>query len=264
MIEESKDEYLSPEVMTEPYSRFLRDIQKLFAFVSLVFVLAEHVDETTDAIMQLASLTNAKTAHLANELKPRGRAGEVLTYYWQALIQMVFCRGVNSYLTYISELLALIFQMRPETMKSQEQVSVEEVLQYESMDDLISGLAERLVYRLSYKGMKDLAAHLSSRLKFDLFAKDDQYERAVRIIEVRNLLVHNRGVVNRIFLSRVPDLNMRPGETMKLSLDAVDDLTFLVRSASDIDMRAAEKFGLPQPVSREQLNEEAAGLLLEA
>src|SRR5271157_4510607 len=47
----------------------------------------------------------------------------------EALIcEMAVCRVVDNYLTYVSDLLGLIFSARPETLKSSEEVTLEFVL----------------------------------------------------------------------------------------------------------------------------------------
>src|SRR5260221_6988835 len=113
------------------------------------------------------------------------------------VIEMMLVRGADNFLTYVSELLALVFTSRPETLKSGETVRLDEILQHSTMDDLVKRLAERRVERLSYQGMRDLQKDLSEKLSFELFPSPESLVRAVRVIEIRNLLVHNRGIVNR-------------------------------------------------------------------
>lgn len=43
----------------------------------------------------------------------------------QVLGEMIFCRRVNSFQTYLTELLTLIFEAKPEALKSQKQVTRE-------------------------------------------------------------------------------------------------------------------------------------------
>lgn len=146
----------------------------------------------------------------------------------------------------MAELLALVFRSRPETLKSSETVRLEFVLRHSKMDDLIESLAERRVERLAYQGMRDLAEDLRKSLGFDLFADDTSLTRAIGIVESRNLIVHNRAIVNKRHVSKVPEAAPELGTRLDLTFDSVsDDLDFLAESAYAIDERAVAKWDLP-------------------
>ena len=259
MAEEHTHEHAQPpDPMTEPCSRFFRDYSQLMHFVGFIATLAQSMDE-------ISIILRDKPEDLASEegnvQDVGGGAGAVKTLQSRRklLKQMMLCRAVDNYLAYVSEIMALIFTTKPETLKSEETIKLDVLLQHETMDDLISTLAERRVERLSYQGMGDLAAYLFERLGFSLFEQDDALERAVRIVEIRNLIVHNRAVVNRRFASRLPDSPAKLGETLEITAYGVlDDLEFLAQSCSEIDERAASKFDLPRPISRESLISPAA------
>jgi hypothetical protein len=99
---------------------------------------------------------------------------------------MEYTRIVDNYLTYVAELLALIFRTRPETMRSEKQVSLRVVLSHDSMDDLIATLAEQQVERLSRAGLRELHDELSKSMGFALFEEPDARDGAARAVEIRN------------------------------------------------------------------------------
>jgi hypothetical protein len=102
--------------------------------------------------------------------------------------------------------------------------------------------------------MRDLHGYLSDRLGFSLFEEDEKLEAAVHMVEIRNIIVHNRAVVNRRFLSRVPESQARLGERLEIVGKEVSNaIRSLGESCSDIDVRAASKFGLSRPMPRDQL-----------
>ena len=87
---------------------------------------------------------------------------------------------------------------------------------------------------------------MSDKLGLQLFGSQKDLESAADIIEVRNLVVHSRGIINRTFLKRVSKSHGEMGEQVMIEEVALfDDLWFLVASASLIDDAAVEKFGLP-------------------
>jgi hypothetical protein len=254
MIEEDdKIHLVLPDPMTEPCLRFIQSYKQSLDLVSLVAEFAFRIDEFAAIVAAGAAEVVGETDAVTGMIEDGVGAREALQLHFQLLLQMTLCRAVDNYLTYISELMALIFQTRPETLRSSETVRLDMILQHETMDDLISSLAEKRVNELSYQGMRNLSAYLSKRLGFRLFDRNDDLEHAVRLIEFRNVIVHNRGIANRVFLSRLPGLDMRLGETIELDPDTMHNaIVFLAQSAFDIDTRAAIKFDLPRPVPKGQ------------
>jgi abortive infection bacteriophage resistance protein len=78
-----------------------------------------------------------------------------------------------------------------------------------------------------------------------LAESDTVREFAQAIIEIRNLIEHNSGVVNKLFKKRLPDLNVEIGSRIRLSSTNVDTYRQLLATmAADVDQRAIQKFGL--------------------
>jgi len=160
-------------------------------------------------------------------------------------MQMVYTRAVDAFQVYLNELLSSVFTTRPETLRSSEQISVQEVLEHQSLDAVISYLATRRVEKLSYESLRSVSKQLSQELSLELFDKAEDLEEAVRIFEARNLLVHNRGVINAIYVTRV---RTDAGVGHELVIDGsvvLGSLRFLSDVCARADKRTAEKFGLP-------------------
>jgi|SRR5208337_2359712 len=170
----------------------------------------------------------------------------------EALIcEMAVCRVVDNYLIYVSDLLALIFSARPETLKSSELVTLEFVLANRTTSQLINALVRRKVDQLSYQGMKELLDFCSNRLKFPLFKEQDDLIKAILLIETRNIIVHNRGLVNDTFLQRVKDSGLTKGDQIRLVWQEVlNYANFLSSSVSSLEYEARQKFGIPQPIDK--------------
>jgi hypothetical protein len=114
------------------------------------------------------------------------------------------------------------------------------------------------VLDLSFKGIFALADYLKRRLSLELFDSEADLERVVRIVEYRNLFVHNRGVVNRLYLSRVPTATEKIGEKIHLTPHQVtDDVVYLMANAKAVDAKAVAQFGIPAAfyqLNRSRLN----------
>jgi hypothetical protein len=232
-----------PELATEPCSRFFDFDEEISEFFIFFVRWTRRPDEMYEDVIKLSYQDEPDKL---KALLAEPRKGEAhLRRFARFVMEMMLVRGTDNFLSYVSELLALVFTSRPETLKSGETVKLEEVLQHSTMDDLVKRLAERRVERLSYQGMKDLQKDLAEKLNFELLPSSESLSRAVRIIEVRNLLVHNRGIVNRTFQMRTGECSAPIGTLFELEPHPVlSDLNFLAKSVLDVDERAAAKFGL--------------------
>jgi hypothetical protein len=183
--------------MSEPCARYFATYMELVAFVAFVATVSKRADE----VRRLAheALQFGQPEDEREEESEDASAVAAFRRYRSLLLETVLTRAVDNYLGYVSELLALAFLTKPEMLRSDETVPVRLVLEHDTMGDLIEDLAERRVERLAYQSLRDLSQYLRERVGFDLFGSDEHFEGAARLVELRNLVVHNRGVVNRTF-----------------------------------------------------------------
>jgi hypothetical protein len=254
-----------PDPMTEECSQFFDEHWQLASFLLFVMMLAVEKDETERRLARLTlqhgNLPDSDREKIVPVTIHGIGAWQALMTREQTLLQFMLCRAVDNFLSYISELLALLFSSRPETLLGEDKVSYDEILQFQTLEELIGYLAETKVHELSYKGMRELAKYLSKRLGF-AFCQDQQaFDRIVLVIEMRNLITHNRGVVNRIFKRRQPSFpaDLRTVITLEMT-QTVQDIDLLARSVCDIEERAGAKWGLRRPVPRKVHDERMKGL----
>jgi hypothetical protein len=240
---------------TEPLGRFLEEHARLMGFVGFVSALATRADE----VVRIARTTLIELGEetVASEPEERGAVDE-LRRNRQLVLEMTQSRAVDNFLVFVSELLALSYRARPEMLLSrlrdapgqqareQESVPLQLVLEHETIDELLEALVERRVTALAYRGVGDLQTYLDGQLGLKLFDSAESLARAVELVEQRNLIAHNRGVINNLFLARVPDASTYElGAKLVLKVNEVfDGVEFLAKSAVAIDGRAAEKWNL--------------------
>jgi hypothetical protein len=241
-----------PEGLTEPAGRFFDAANDLWSFLAFTRDLADRLDQIGEFIRASKLRDRRLTAEEKREMEeePRQRAQQALEQWADLLAEMEYSRIVDNYVTYVTELLALVFRTRPETMRSEKQVSFQVVLEHDSMDDLIATLAERQVEQYSRDGLKKLHSGLSKAMGFGLFEEADALQNAARAVEIRNLLVHKRGVVDARFLRQLPDERVNVGDRLKLTeYDASFAASLFMHAVRDTDVRAVEKWDLPTPVA---------------
>jgi hypothetical protein len=199
--------------MPGPLDRFTDDNRAVFALSSMVLRQAEN------------NRTFAKHSSL--------------------MIELCYCRIVDNFLTFLSDFLVHLFKLRPEMLKSNEKVDVAFILEHNSLDTLLSSIIERKVISLSFEGMRAIARYFDDRLKFPLFSDEAHLQTAVLAIEIRNLYIHNRGIVNRHFKDRVPSLTCWIGERIDITQGEIYSalVNALADVATSLSSAAAEKFG---------------------
>ncbi|NEX94649.1 hypothetical protein [Caulobacter sp. 17J65-9] len=156
--------------------------------------------------------------------------------------------ATNSFLCYYSEIIQAAINKRPELLKSSQTIRLDEVLAFKRYSDIVSYLVDKRINSLSYGGILQMEEYMRDRLGIETFKDDDQKHLLLIFIELRNILTHNRGVVNDLFLSRVKNhmgFKFRSGKQFHCDLDVFARLSKnCIDVACDIDKGVCEKFGI--------------------
>jgi len=129
---------------------------------------------------------------------------------------------------------------------SEEKVSYKEILEYDTKTELIAFITERKVLALSFKGLRELSEDLEEKYGVMIFSKAEDLDRAAILVEQRNLIVHNQGIVNQRYLNRVSSTTLKLGEALTLDHDYVfKEQLFLAEVVKGFNMRTLAKFIVP-------------------
>lgn len=162
------------------------------------------------------------------------------------LQELILTRTVDNFLSFVSELLALIYETKPQMLRSAEHERIDYVLNFESMDELRAAIAERKVERLSFLGLRELSDCLKSQINFELFPSAEELKQASLLVEMRNICVHSRGIIGTISARRFSEFRGQIGKRLDFSHERIRELRrFLENAVFDVDVRATEKFALP-------------------
>lgn len=135
------------------------------------------------------------------------------------LAEVMLSRAVDNFQCYLAEVLTTVFLARPDTLRSSDVVTLEEVLQCASMDEFISRAVERKAEALTYKGVSAIFQFMVDRLGLAINEDDDCIREASEAIAVRNVVVHNRGRVNTHFLRLTGRTDLKSGDLVPIDLD---------------------------------------------
>ncbi|MGW3943881.1 hypothetical protein [Streptomyces phaeochromogenes] len=170
-----------------------------------------------------------------------------------ARLEMAQARSVDNFLTYISDILTQAIVTRPDLLKTQEQVTLEEVLSHSSLEEFVRWAAERRVNQLAFKGLSDIAEYVEKRLGMKLHSSDDDWKSLKESVAVRNPTVHRRGVVDERFLWTVKTATAKAGERFLVPIELLaSTMKCTMRVVRDFDERVAQKFDINRVDTHEQ------------
>ena len=188
------------------------------------------------------SATAMKAAGMAMSVAANGteRVSDVLL-----MLQLFFCRHVDNFQIFLEETLRAVYHKQPGLLRKSEQVTLAQVLAHANMDAFVEEVIETRIHKLAYKSIRDLATFFKEDIKFDLFKERKTLEIVELAFDVRNLITHNYGIVNKIFLSKHPDSGLALDEPYPVLAERIaDEVKVLVAAAGDIEKRAVPKFKL--------------------
>lgn len=132
--------------------------------------------------------------------------------------------------SFLSQLLHIFFQKNPSAVNAKEkQFTLEELSNFSSLDDARAYIVSWKIENLLRGSYEDWIDYFRSQVKIELSVAKKHHDRLVENFQRRNLFVHNDGVVNKIYLSKVapslskPEmLNKRLGVSKRYLLAAID------------------------------------------
>ena len=205
-----------------------------------------HMTGSIDRMREIAAEALKGEEELGDSEDDSTRKGmvDVLIENRQFFLEVILVRHIENYLNYVSELLFEIFIGRPETLRSSDKVEIARVLEHASIRDFVLAAAQRKVESLSYGSFSDLSAFFDER--FGLILVDKLREPSlVEAIEIRNISVHNRCVINERFCKRTGLDASLIGNRREIYASTLNDLVPLVFDlVSVLDKSARKKLKL--------------------
>lgn len=127
--------------------------------------------------------------------------------------------AVGNFEVLVSGLVREFIRLKPEILRSDEvKYSLAEIEGFESLTEFREYCSERYAEALLRGGLDDWMAWFERRLKVSLGELPTNFTSVVEVFQRRHLFVHNGGVVNRSYLVKVPNADLRIGQ--RLEVDA--------------------------------------------
>lgn len=234
--------YKCPKVGSMAYADYIDSHKKIRSLLCFILHLVGSADATHDiaskALLKSYGVDSEEGLKLKCKIDSRITMAESLKKHRQVLLEIFYSKFVDNYLNYISSLLYEIYTKKPETMKSNEKVDFSIVVECNSKFDLLKSLAEIKTSKLTYKPYSDICEYFENSFGVKIY---DKYSSEIVIAnEIRNIIVHNRCVVDVRFVSKTKDKKHAVGSQYHLYIGDLDKIEFSILETvinTDISVR---------------------------
>lgn len=230
---------------------FLLDYYKvvdLFFFTLNLARAADNVALTASKALISGAKNEEERNRYQNNIDNPERSVKKLNDFGYVNSKNLTLTTVDAFLWFVSATIQCAMKKRPEMVKSGESIRIEDIFEFGNKRELINYLIDKKVNSLSYGGMSKIEKFITDSMGITMFPDDDARQLMQIFVEVRNIHVHNRGFVNRVFLSRATQherFQFVEGKRAHLDFDELVGLTRVcVQTAIDLDTKICKKFSI--------------------
>lgn len=235
-----------PEQLTEAGTQYYAALDKDMRFAGFIANTVITIDHQLFELEQVLEGKQVKQgpAELAKE-NPGARTKVFRSTHTQTFVEMLLVRFVDSFQKYLSDLIREVLRKQPAVLSSSHKsLSLEEVLKFDRMDDLLSDIIDRKVSDLSYQGFKVVREWCAAR-GIPIAVSENDLPKVVDYLATRNIIAHNRGRIDKRYLNTVPTQKLAEGDTRPLGHPELwDAIVTLTQVVIRTDAAVGAKFGL--------------------
>ncbi len=161
----------------------------------------------------------------------------------KVLTRILYSSFTDNFETYLSELLYEIFLANPSTLKSKQEVTIEEVLNCSDLQDFVKYWANQKIGKLQKGSVKNFIKDNKQIRDLDVINESTEKEIEL-LLQIRHLYTHRNGIVDEKFLKHYKG-RLKLNDEYQVSIDEVcDKLVYLSKIVYDIDNSAIKKYNL--------------------
>ena len=139
--------------------------------------------------------------------------------YPELVNNMVLIYLVALFDAFILDSIKAIISHKKEILRSSKQITYDEVLEFEHISSLHSYMIEKETVDLGYKSLKDEFKFINSKFGINIKECAIKVDELSEIHATRNLLVHNKGIVNQAYKDTVPNSKLDIGNRRAVTDD---------------------------------------------
>ncbi|WP_298533067.1 helix-turn-helix domain-containing protein [uncultured Algibacter sp.] len=180
---------------------------------------------------------------LGDILYPENPENPTTNQEGKILSRILFSSVVDNFETYLSDLLYEIFLAYPETLKSQQTVTIEEVLNCSDLQDFVKFWAKQKISKLQKGSVRGFIKDTKQISDLKVLNKDEQ-DKIEKILQIRHLYAHRNGIVDEKFLQFFTG-EFRIGSEHQMAIKKIfEKLDYLTDVVNRIDLSAINKYKL--------------------
>lgn len=176
-------------------------------------------------------------------LYPEGVEESTSNQEGKILSRILYSSYVDSFEAYLSDLLYEIFLANPDSLKSQQKVTVEEVLNCSDIQEFVQYWSKQKINKLQKGSVKGFIKENKQINDLNIIDNFEQIE-IEKILQIRHLYTHRNGIVDEKFIQYFTgeyDLNIEHQLNIK---EFCDKLVYLIEIIEKIDNAAKIKYNL--------------------
>jgi hypothetical protein len=179
---------------------------------------------------------------LGNLLYPRAANVPTENAEGKMLMRILFSSCADTFEIFMSDLLYEIYLAKPETLKSNAQITVKEVLDCSDMQEFISRYAKGKLKKLQRGSVKGFISDNKEIKSLGVFDPTRQ-EQIEKILQIRHLYSHQNGLVDERFREYFPDAKLNDEYRMTLD-EFLTRLEYLGQAIDAVDTAARNDYQL--------------------
>jgi hypothetical protein len=179
---------------------------------------------------------------LSKLVYPKGATVPTDNAEGKMLMRILFSSCADNFEIFMSDLLYEIYLAKPETLKSNAQVTVKEVLDCTDMQEFITRYAKSKLKKLQRGSVKGFIADNKQIKSLGVFDATTQ-EEIEKLLQIRHLYAHQNGLVDERFREYFPAANLN--DEFRMTLDEfLSRLEYLAQAIEAVDTAARSDYQL--------------------
>lgn len=176
-------------------------------------------------------------------LSPRGIDVPTDINEGKILSKILFSSAVDNFELYLSQLLYEIYLAKPQTLKSKQEVTVEEVLRCSDMDEFIQYIANEKISKLQKGSVKGFISDNKQISSFKVISNDEVRE-IEKILQIRHLYTHKNGIIDEKFLTMYSgEFDLKEEHLLSIK-EYLDKIRYLFEVIKKLDLKAIQTYNL--------------------
>ena len=211
------------------------------------FTLAKEDEETLAAMIEDYSIIKNEDGSISRisyrlkdsfkvderyELDPNKTRMEIVSLYQRPSIlsNSVLMMLLVKYEESIANIYRFLIEKHPEAFLSDKSITYSELMKQKlSLDEILEKFITKEIDGIMREPISDWYDSFRKKQKAQFLFADDLFERFKEVYYRRNLIVHNQGVVNEIYLSNTKNNEVKIGERLKVDKKYLENAFQLTR-----------------------------------